>query len=223
MTTWMPYRILEHYQNNMKISYAITVCNEIDEITRLLNFLIKAKRKEDEVVVLFDKKNGTDEVWARISELKGDPCCTYHSKVFKHHFADWKNQLTELCTGDYIFQIDADELPNDLLIEHLPNIINSNPENEVFLVPRVNTVSGLTQEHINKWRWNVDEEDRVNWPDYQWRIWKNKPEIKWKNKVHEVLTGHKTYALLPAMPELALYHPKTIKRQEKQNNYYDTL
>ena len=73
----------------MKISYAITVCNEIEEITRLLNFLIKAKRKEDEIVVLFDKKNGTPEVWQRVSELKGDPCCTYYSKTFKHHFADW--------------------------------------------------------------------------------------------------------------------------------------
>ena len=42
----------------MKISYAITVCNELDEITKLLNFLLKNRRKEDEIVVLFDKKNG---------------------------------------------------------------------------------------------------------------------------------------------------------------------
>ena len=141
----------------------------------------------------------------------------------KHHFADWKNQLTELCTGDYIFQIDADEIPHDILIESLPAILEENPDNEVYLVPRVNTVSGLTQEHISKWRWNVDAEDRVNWPDYQWRIWKNKPEIKWKNKVHEVLEGYKNYSLIPAMPEYALYHPKTIQRQIKQNDYYDTL
>tara|TARA_Y100000004_G_C8928942_1_gene418978 strand:+ start:996 stop:1619 length:624 start_codon:yes stop_codon:yes gene_type:complete len=207
----------------MKISYAITVCNELDEITRLLNFLIKKKRKEDEIVILFDKANGTPEVWDRLAELRGDDCCEYHAKTFKHHFADWKNHLTSLCSGDYIFQIDADEIPHDILIEQLPTILEGNPDNEVYLVPRVNTVSGLTQEHIAKWRWNVDKEDRVNWPDYQWRIWKNKPEIKWKNKVHEVLEGFKTYAPLPALPELALYHPKTIERQIKQNNYYDTL
>ena len=35
--------------------------------------------------------------------------------------------------------------------------------------------------------WNVNDKGWVNWPDYQWRIWKNKPKIKWKNKVHEVL------------------------------------
>ena len=64
----------------------------------------------------------------------------------------------------------------------------------------------------------------VNWPDYQWRIWKNTPEIKWVNKVHERLDGFKTYAQLPADTEaMALYHPKTIDRQIKQNAYYDTL
>jgi glycosyltransferase involved in cell wall biosynthesis len=207
----------------MKISYAITVCNEIDEITRLLNLLIDKKRKQDEIVILFDKKNGTPEVWNRLSELKGDDCCTYHAKSFKHHFADWKNQLTELCSGDYIFQIDADEYPHDSLISQLPVILESNPENEVYLIPRVNTVKGLTNEHIQKWGWNVNDKGWVNYPDYQWRVWKNKPEIKWVNKVHERLSGHKTHAMLPAMEGLSLYHPKDIKRQEKQNNYYDTL
>ena len=207
----------------MKISYAITVCNELDEIVKLLNFLLKHRRKQDEIVVLFDKGNGTAEVWNYIIELKDEPNVVYKAETFKHHFADWKNKLTELCSGDYIFQIDADEIPHEILIEQLPTILETNPENEVYLVPRVNTVTGLTKEHIIKWRWNVDEEERVNWPDYQWRIWKNIKRIKWKNKVHEVLEGFKTYAHLPSLPELALYHPKTIERQEKQNAYYDTL
>jgi|TARA_R100000081_G_C4797709_1_gene162003 hypothetical protein len=207
----------------MKLSYAITVCNELDEITKLLNFLLKHRRKKDEIVILFDKKNGTPEVWSRILELRGEDNINYKAATFKHHFADWKNQLTEMCKGDYIFQIDADEIPHELLIDRLPEIIETNPDNEVYLVPRVNTVKGLTTEHINKWRWNVDKENRVNWPDYQWRIWKNKPEIRWKNKVHEVLEGHKTHAPLPAMVELSLFHPKTVERQEKQNNYYNTL
>ena len=207
----------------MKISYAITVCNELDEITNLLNLLLKRRRKGDEIVVLFDKGKGTPEVWSRLGELGEGRDCTVHSATFKNHFADWKNKLTKLCTGDYIFQIDADELPNELLIQNLPVILESNPDNEVYLVPRVNTVEGLTPEHIQMWGWNVNDKGWVNWPDYQWRIWKNKPGIKWKNKVHEVLDGHKSYAALPSQEELALYHPKDIKRQEKQNKYYDTL
>ena len=72
----------------MKISYAITVCNELNEITRLLNLLINKKRKQDEIVILFDKANGSPEVWERLTELKGDDCCTYHARTFKHHFAN---------------------------------------------------------------------------------------------------------------------------------------
>ena len=203
----------------MKISYAITVCNEINEIKKLISFLLESKRQEDEVVVLFDKQGGTAEVWSYLQEQ--DIKC--EAKSFKHHFADWKNYLTTLCSGDYIFQIDADEIPDWYLIQYLPEILQSNPDNEVYLIPRINTVEGLTDEHIKKWGWNVNKDGWVNWPDYQWRIWRNKPEIKWVNKVHERLEGFKTYSTLPQEPEFSLKHPKDIKRQEKQNDYYDTL
>ena len=207
----------------MKISYAITVCNEIVEIQRLVSFLFEYKRFEDEIVILYDSKGGTKPVeeYLRSHSVNGE--FRWHSGEFEGHFANWKNKLTSYCTGDYIFQIDADEIPNEVLLSNLPGIIEMNPTNHVFLVPRINTVEGLTQEHITKWRWNIDDEGRVNWPDYQWRIWRNVPPIKWVNKVHERLEGFKTYAPLPASHDLALVHPKTIERQEKQNAYYDTL
>ena len=131
--------------------------------------------------------------------------------------------MTSLCNGDYIFQIDADELPNENLIAVLPELLEENNEVEVFLVPRVNTVEGLTPEHIAKWGWRVNDAGWVNWPDYQWRIWKNNPEIQWVNKVHERLDGFTQYTAMPDVEYFALYHPKTIDKQEKQNNYYDTL
>mgnify|MGYP001281945280 CR=1 FL=1 len=57
----------------MKISYAITVCNELNEVTTLLNFLLDNRRPEDEIVVLFDKGKGTDKVWgSSISDLAED-------------------------------------------------------------------------------------------------------------------------------------------------------
>ena len=207
----------------MKISYAITVCNEFVEIQKLVNFLRENKRTQDEIVILFDQKNGDQEVANWLTKQNKYPNVQFWRGYFDGHFADWKNTLTEYCDGDYIFQIDADEMPDWYIINYLPEILEANPDNEVYLVPRVNTVEGLTQEHIQKWRWNVNENGWVNWPDYQWRIWKNKPEIKWKNKVHEVLDGYKTYSTLPQEPEFSLKHPKDIKRQEKQNSYYDTL
>ena len=208
----------------MTISYAITVCNEFVEIQRLVHFLLKNKRVQDTIVILYDSKNGDPEIETFLRSHSINKEFAWHKGEFNGNFADWKNKLTRLCNGDYIFQIDADEMPNELLISHLPELIELNPDNEVFLVPRINTVEGLTEEHVAKWGWNVNDKGWVNWPDYQWRIWKKKPEIEWVNKVHEKLTGFTIYSMLPADTEaLSLYHPKTIKKQEKQNEYYDTL
>lgn len=207
----------------MKISYAITVCNEFEEIRKLVNFLLLNKREEDEIIILFDYNNGTTEVLDFLREKSVGEKIIFYKERFSNHFADWKNKLTEYCSGDYIFQIDADEIPHKLLMINLPIILENNPDHEVYLVPRVNTVEGLTESHIKKWGWQVNDKGWVNYPDYQYRIWKNKPEIKWKNKVHEVLEGHKNFTSLPSQEELSLYHPKTIERQEKQNEYYNTL
>ena len=207
----------------MKISYAITVCNEEKEVAMLINFLLIHKREQDEIVVLADSPKMSQTLQELLRACASINQIRLIESEFEGHFADWKNKLTKVCSGDYIFQIDADELPNEELINGLPYILEVNQEVDVFLVPRVNTVEGLTQDHIHKWGWNVNEKQWVNWPDYQWRIYKNIPEIAWKNKVHEVLDGYKTMSLLPREEEFALYHPKTIDRQEKQNNYYDTL
>jgi hypothetical protein len=207
----------------MRISYAITVCNELEEIKCLLNFLVQNKREKDEIVVLFDDSNSTKEMEALLHLYRNDKYITLYVDYFGGHFADWKNKLTQRCSGDYIFQIDADEIPHKFLLDNLPSVLENNSDLEVFLVPRVNTVEGITSEHIQKWGWNVDNKERVNWPDYQWRIWKNKSEIKWINKIHEKLDGFKTYALLPDNESYALFHPKTIERQEKQNEFYNKL
>jgi hypothetical protein len=208
----------------MKISYAITVCNEIVEIQRLLPFLIENKRKQDEIVVFYDSNNGSKSVdeYLRTQSQSTFAPFRYIHYHFDGHFANLKNALTEACLGDYIFQIDADEMPNLHLIQYLPIILENNKV-DVLRVPRVNTVKGITQEHIQKWGWIVDNHGRVNWPDLQWRIYANNNKIKWKNKVHEVLEGYQTHAILPLEEEFALYHHKEIQRQEKQNAYYSTL
>ena len=207
----------------MKISYAITVCNEFVEIQRLLSFLVENKRPQDEIVVLYDSKNGSTNVEQYLrSQNVIESKFRWHSYEFDGHFSNLKNRLTELCDGDYIFQIDADEVPNFNLMQYLPIILENN-QVDVLRVPRVNTVEGLTLEHVQKWGWVVDGKGRVNWPDLQWRIYKKSPDIKWKNKVHEVLDGYNTHAILPLEEEFALYHPKNIKRQENQNELYSTL
>ena len=207
----------------MKITYAVTVCNEFIEIQRLVHHLLKNKRVQDDVVILYDSKNGNPDIEAFLRSHSVNGEFMWHKGEFEGHFADWKNKLNKLCTGDYIFQIDADEIPCTPILETLPLLLEQNPDVEVYLVPRVNEVAGLTDSHIAKWGWNVNSEGWINWPDYQWRIYKNVPNIKWKNKVHEVLEGFAQYAHLPMEEDYSLYHPKTIERQIKQNNYYNTL
>ena len=207
----------------MKISYAITVCNELEEVEKLIRFLHSNKRSEDEICVLLDKPKASDYLVNQLYRYSSADWIFLKESAFQSHFADWKNELTRMCSGDYIFQIDADELPSKYLIDTLPAILENNNNVDVMLVPRVNTVEGLTPEHITKWGWNVNSEGWVNWPDYQWRIYRNVPSIEWRNKVHEKLDGYKIMSNLPSNSDFALYHPKTIDRQEKQNNYYDTL
>ena len=208
----------------MKISYAIPVCNEVIEITKLLNFLEKHIDKKDEIIVLFDTNNGSPSVEQFLRAKSVNPTFfQWYPYHFDGHFANMKNHLKSLCTGDWIFQIDADELPHEFLIAKIKELLKLNTNTEMLLVPRVNTVEGLTQEHINKWRWNINEKGWVNWPDYQTRIIQNGPKIKWQNKVHEQIVGISTKGALPMEEEWCLYHPKDIKRQEAQNAFYDTL
>lgn len=205
----------------MRISYAIPVCNEDKELDRLLAQLLFYQTPDMEVVVQCDQGNTSPEVYRILDKYSA----FIHVIEFplKGNFAAFKNNLKKHCTGAWIFQVDADEYLSESLIKNLPIILQSNPTVDLFLVPRINTVEGLTQEHISKWQWRVDEKGWVNFPDYQTRILQNSPKINWASKVHEVLTGHSSYVMLPAEEAYCLYHPKGIERQERQNNFYSAL
>jgi glycosyltransferase involved in cell wall biosynthesis len=194
----------------MKISYSILTHNETDSLMKLINFLGIHKNKEDEIVILDDYSTNKET-----QKILDTTTSIYNIKFEQRHllkdYAGQKNHLKNMCSGDYIFNLDADELPN------------INPSIDLYWVPRVNTVEGLTQEHIDKWKWQVNEKGWVNWPDYQGRIWRNRPNIMWKNKVHEVLTGYREHTFFPAEEEFCFYHPKDIIRQERQNKFYDTI
>jgi len=206
----------------MKISYGITVCNELGEIKKLVKLLHEHKRKEDEICILLDRPKASQALIDQLHRWSSANWILLRESTFSGHFSDWKNELTKMCSGDYIVNIDADEMPTLTFMENIPIVLEEN-DVDMIMVPRVNTVEGLTDEHIKKWGWNVNEKGWVNWPDAQQRIYKNNDSIKWVNKVHEVLEGYDTVTNLPINELWAFKHPKTIERQERQNNYYDTL
>ena len=205
----------------MKISYGLTVCNEHEELENLIKYLIERIDSEDEIVVVYDQNRVTPEVLKVIEDYKAE--ATSYPFDFQQNFLENKNFMNSKCTGNYIFQIDADEIPEGCLLENLKSILENNPV-DLLITPRKNLVEGLTQEHIQKWRWNVNEQGWVNWPDAQKRIYKNTPEIQWSgHQIHGMVEGYKTFSTLPFIEEWSIIHNKTIDRQENQNERYTKI
>lgn len=206
------------------ISYAITVCNEYDEFVRLINHLLNyVDLSTDEIVVLHDTSKSDERILEFVHNHVNYNNIKFISEKFNKHFADWKNRFKTICTKDYIFQIDADEIPSEFLLQNIKTILFSNPSIELYWVPRENYVSDITDEHIAKWSWRIDNLGRINFPDYQARLFKNLPAIRWQNPVHEIIIGSVAQATLPAESRFCLLHNKTIKKQEQQNSLYDTI
>ena len=208
----------------MKISYAVTVADEINEIQTLLPVLIENKEETDEIVVQYDNQKVTVDVLEYLNDLvfekKIDSLVGY---PLNGDFGTFKQHLTQNCTGDWIYQLDADELLDIDLIKKLKTILIGNPNIEIFFIPRINIVNGLTEAHIQKWGWNVNDKGWVNFPDVQGRLYQNKQSIFWAGKVHEQLQGFESYSIFPQDEMFCIKHIKEIERQERQNNFYEQL
>jgi glycosyltransferase involved in cell wall biosynthesis len=205
----------------VRISYSMLVHNETDSLKKLLDFLIKFKQPQDEIVILDDYSD--DEKTKQIL----DYYVSANDIVFEQRnllgdFATQKNYLKSMCSGDYSFNLDADEIVTHWFMKDIHEILDGNDVDLIF-IPRINTVEGLTKEHILQWGWVVNEKGWVNYPDWQGRIFKNRPNIRWEKPVHEQIIGFQTYAHLPMEQKYSIVHPKDIDRQIKQNNKYKEI
>jgi glycosyltransferase involved in cell wall biosynthesis len=192
--------------------------NETDSLEKLLRFLVKWKDEGDEIVILDDFSDNQ-----KTKELL-DFYVSAHDIVFEQRnllgdYSGQKNYLKSMCSGDYSFNLDADEMITRWFIKNVHSILEENPI-DLFFLPRINTVEGLTQEHVRYWGWSVNEEGWVNFPDWQGRLFKNRPNIKWEKPVHEMIAGFQTYAHLPTEKPFCIRHHKTIDKQEQQNKFY---
>ena len=213
----------------MKISYGITVHNEADELNKLLEILIHQTQPDDEIVICDDYSDEkTQEVitsWGQqygSDDVDKKKDIIVYKRKLNGNFSDQKNSVIEKCSGDFIFHIDADEYPHENLIHILPEMLRIN-EVDLVWIPRVNTIENMKEEHIQKWGWRVSDSGWVNYPDYQARVFRNDEKIRWTRPLHEYITGCKTYSHLPPHEELSLYHPKTIEKQEQQNQKYSGI
>ena len=200
----------------VNISYAICVCNEDRELKSLINFLLKVKDEGDEVNILVDSKNVTSEV-RTVLEFYGDKIVV-NEREFDGKFSDHRNYHATKCKGDYIFVIDADEMPQEALIINIKSF-----DGDIMYIPRINMCPGYTAEWLDSHKFVINEAGWINFPDYQGRYYKNNGTIKWENDLHEKLVGSDNVAKVDAKPLVSLLHIKTVERQDKQGEYYDSL
>jgi len=231
--------------NNLKISYLITCHDETDIFNELLTKISCAinnsqicVESRDEIIILEDNKKPSltfDTPTQKIIEKHMDNAGK-DREWFVHHqrhsldnnYGEHKNFGNSLCVGDYIFQIDGDEIPSEYIIgENLHTILESNVGTELIFVPRMNDFIGVTPQHAMQWGWKLSESPSlkhplINFPDFQGRIYRRVPErIKWDRRLHEKIVGHDTFVLLPPDEDFALHHRKTIDKQIQTNLSYN--
>lgn len=211
---------------NYNISYCITLCDEIEEIKKLIETLKLSKRSGDEILVLVDSKKATPEIYSFMEEHHRNEHSIIDSfwvDEFKGDFSEWKNILVDRASKEYLFFIDADEIPNPQLLDDLSLILELNNDVDIFGLPRQNFVEGITDEYIKQVGWRKDELNRINYPDYQYRIMKRKPGIQWGGKLHETIIGGDLKVEFPPEVIFSLLHIKTFDKQKKQNDFYSKL
>ena len=119
----------------MKISFGITVHNEADELNKLLEILIHKTDPEDEIIICVDGDD--DGVRFVLDSWTQQYAHTKTIKIYQRKlegdFAAQKNSVIENCEGDYIFHIDADEIPHENLINILPKMVETNDVDLVWV------------------------------------------------------------------------------------------
>jgi glycosyltransferase involved in cell wall biosynthesis len=203
----------------VKISYSILVHNEDKTFEKLLQTLLSYKQPQDEIVVL-DDYSDNEKTKAILDYYHSTNDIKLEQRNLLKDFASQKNYLKGMCTGNYSFNLDADEMISHWFMKDIHDILEGN-EVDLIFVPRINTVEGITEEHCRMYGYQINEKGWINYPDWQGRIFRNRPNIRWEKPVHEQLTGFQTYAHLPQEQKYSITHPKTIDRQVKQNKFYN--
>ena len=192
----------------MKLSYAVCVCNESRELFSLLRFLVD------------NSKNVTSQV-RQVLERFSDKIVQFE-RPFCGNFSDHRNYQNSTCKGEYIFIVDADEIPQEILIKNIKYLIIQSGA-DLLYVPRINICAGYTKEWLKKCNFVVNELGWINWPDYIGRVFKNDPTIKYGNKIHERIQGAKKQVQLEAKPDLAMWHIKSVEKQMSQDSLYTSI
>lgn len=208
---------MDSIQQNIKISYAICTHNETKSLANLLDLIKIHMNSNDEIVIVDDYST---DVFTKTQIKRAD---TLIYKKLNNNFASQKNIFFQVCKGDYIFNIDADEVPSEFLLKDIKKLCKQNPSIDLFYVPRKNYLLNASKQNIKNMGRVLDDKSRINYPDYQGRIYKNKSSLRWENIVHERIVGHTREISLNTNSQYFLLHEKEYQIQVKSEEFYKKL
>jgi len=135
------------------ISYLVTCKNTGLSLQFLLERLYKYNQN-CECIILDDYSDDSNTL-----QVLNNISNNNFFKIYKHkldrNYSEHKNYGKTFCQGEYIFQIDDDEMPAETLLESLIELIDLNKDVELFWIPRINDFKGVTDIEAKKWGWRL--------------------------------------------------------------------
>ena len=194
------------------ITYAVEVCTEARELNDLLTFLT-----ENKMPAMTSTCSSTPAKLLKRSETSSRasiyPRASVNTTVISRRTATITRRSVRVITSSC-------SMPMRSHRDSHPHIKQF--DGDILFIPRINIVPGYTRAFLEKHKFNVNDAGFINWPDYQGRYYKNDPKITWSGKVHEKLTGSEANAL-EANPSTAIWHVKSVAKQNAQNELYESL
>jgi hypothetical protein len=143
----------------------------------------------------------------------------YTSNIYTNYlrgdFSEARNFLKSKCTKEWCLLVDPDEFLLEGQQEEFKKLISSldSSKYDAVRLPRIN--------------W-ADKEQTLQMEitgtkDYQFKLFKNVPYIRYVNKVHEVLRGCKNILDYPCLMTQHNQFWKTDERRIHQNQLYATI
>lgn len=215
-------------QDRPLVSFAILTHNETETLSRLLGSLADVPGTEVRIVDDFSEPptlaiiDGFVRRYANIH---------LYQRALRKNFAAQRNFIAGKCLGRYIGRIDADETLPRYLIENLEKIVEDLEAGgfDAAMFPRINLLGEEADESFRKEfvaaydRFELNEKGWLNFPDYQIKLYRNTPSLKFRYIVHEILQGANRIYEFPAEEKYALMHHKSPADYLNSIRFYKTF
>ena len=185
----------------MKLSVALITYNEEINISR---FLDAVNPIADEIIIVDSFSNDkTKEIALQYSKVK------FFEKKFEG-YGEQKNYAINLCSGEWILFLDADEVPNDELKKSILSIIKD--KNSAYKVYKIKLENYLGNHHIKYGGWGNIWRERL--------FMKNAAAYS-DDKIHEHLVTSEKKGVLPGF--ISHYTYKSISHHVQKINQYSEM